>query len=197
MWGKGGKQWAKKATNRGGIACIVYHYRMVTVRKAEIEDIDALVDLYVYAWTVLYKPYVASDQLPDLDRDYRKNRFAHIINSDACDCLVATYKGEVIGMVYASPTYHCPAKVQPKPETTIWCLYVYAKYMQEGVEAMLFETLLEALKAQGQKRTMVWCIAQDRAAVRFYEKQGGKQDKNIEVPDDFQGTACVVFTWEL
>ena len=76
---------------------------------------------------------------------------------------------EVIGFVNFGPA----RESRPKDEGEVFMLYVSTDWREQGIGRALIDAAFAALKTRGLKAVSIWCLADNVAAIGFYQHLGG------------------------
>lgn len=143
----------------------------INIRSAELRDIPALDRL-------LYEVHkVHSDARPDLFRagakKYTDEQLKEILQSDKTPVFVAEQEGQVVGYAFCIPKQF----VGDRSMTDVRTLYIDDLCVDEAARGQhigtkLYDFVLDFARRQGYYNVTLNVWADNRAAVKFYEKIG-------------------------
>ena len=148
----------------------------ITIRSAELRDIPALGRL-------LYEVHkVHSDVRPDLfkagTRKYTDEQLEEILQSGERPVFVAEQDGQVVGYAFCIPKQF----VGDRSMTDVRTLYIDDLCVDEAargkhIGTKLYDFVLDFAKRQGYYNVTLNVWADNKAAVKFYEKIGLRVQK--------------------
>lgn len=150
----------------------------VAVRAATPDDALALANAQVAAWKDTYRGPVLGEFLDRLTGEQWAPRHRGRIEDEdsPSSYLVAELDGEVRGFASFGPAR------PPEPSTSgeIYAVYVDPPAIGGGVGYALLAASAEALRGQGYREIMLWVMAGNDRAIRFYERQGMRHDGTLK-----------------
>lgn len=172
----------------------------VTIRRATVEDAEALARLHIDAWRAAYRGLVPDSRLDSLDYERRTARFREQLagrgpetgpsrlegevrptNEVGSETYVAEREGEVLGFVTLGACRD--SDVDPKKVGEIWGIYLGPQHWRQGAGTRLFRFAEELLASRGCVEVKVWVLARNSRARRFYEAMGFAADGASHVLD--------------
>jgi ribosomal protein S18 acetylase RimI-like enzyme len=141
----------------------------VRVRPAVIDDAPAIAQLHVRAWQAAYRGLVPDALLDGLSVRARETRWRELL-AGAPRTLVAIVAGEVAG--FCSTV--APARDEDLPPRTaeIAAIYVDPDRWRSGAGQALLDAALDGLRDEGHEAVVLWVLAGNERALRFYEACG-------------------------
>ena len=138
--------------------------RHMTIRQAERDDALQIAGILVEDWQTAYRGIIDSAYLDAMRVEERHQRELQRYRQYT----VAADGQEILGFAWAE------AVESGEADCEIIALYVRRGRQRSGVGQALFRHSAEAFRADGKKRMIVWCLRDNAAARRFYEKMGGE-----------------------
>ncbi len=135
---------------------------MLKVRKATPEDAEEVGRIHYETWMETYTGLIAESYLETLSAE----KSAEMARKNQEGLLVACFDGEIVG--FAS---HAPARdgdVAAAGE--VRAVYVHPRHQEKGVGKRLVRVCLERMRHH--ERILVWILAKNDKAIRFYRDQG-------------------------
>lgn len=140
--------------------------RMI-IRKAVQEDARQIAQILVEDWKTAYRGIIDSDYLESLDAEERYRRELRRYGVYT----VAAAGSEILGFAWNDMT------VGEDADCEIVALYVRCDKRKSGIGRALFLNSMDAFRAAGKRKMIVWCLKENDAARKFYEKMGGEAYK--------------------
>lgn len=153
----------------------------IGIRWATVEDAGAIAQVHVSAWRAAYRGIVPAARLAALDVERIRLRTLGRLGSGE-RILVAVAGGEVIG--FASLGAGRDEDSVPGRTGEVYALYLAPEHWHRGIGARLLQRALEELAALGYGEAVLWVLAANAPARRFYEAMGFTLDgtaKGIEI----------------
>ena len=152
------------------------------IRKNELKDQAQMARIKIDGWRTAYDKIVASKYLNALDYETQTQRYISSFEEYKDLVLVAVKNDEVLG-------YSCfnLTDKSGKYDSELVSLYVKANETNRGIGSnLLIETAKELLD-QGKHNMIVWCLSDNKNAIRFYEGLGGVnvETKNAKIGDEY------------
>ncbi len=136
-----------------------------SVRPATAEDAQAIVEVRVASWQATYGQYLPPEVWDGIDRDAQTERFRNRIADGTMSALVA----EVDGAVRAYACYgRCRDDDLPEAGEIV-AIYAHPDYFSTGLGRALLPAAVDAL---GVRPIVLWVLANNTRARRFYEIAG-------------------------
>ena len=152
------------------------------IRKNELKDQEQMAHIKVDGWMNTYDKIIASKYLKSLD--YQKQTERYIASFDEYKDLVfvAVRGEEVLG-------YSC-FHLQDKSgnfDSELVSLYIKPTEKGKGIGTNLLKETAKELLSKGKSNMIIWCLSDNKEAIKFYEKLGGKivTKKDAKIGDKF------------
>lgn len=143
------------------------------IRDALPEDAQGIAQVHVRSWQQAYRELLSSDFLDSLSATLprREAYWRDAITRGEGDVLVAAVDGQVVGWIAVGS---CRDQDRSGAEWgEIQALYVLADLWGEGIGTALWQAGSERLFEQGHNDLLLWVLAKNARAIRFYQRHGG------------------------
>jgi len=154
---------------------------VVTVRRAQIQDTDAISRIHVDTWRITYRNIIPSKILDGMSYGRSKEMWDNrlIDDEDPTAVFVAEAEtGALVGFVSCGPARG------PKQgyDGEIYAIYVAPRSQRMGVGRMLVLAAVRDLRARGFESMVGWVLGENPFK-KFYESLGGELvlRKEIEI----------------
>ena len=154
------------------------------IRLALAEDSHGIALVHVSSWQHAYRGIVPEAYLDQLSVADRERRWLEIFERGGSETLVADREGQVVGFISFGKSRHEQAG---RHEGEIYAIYVSSSYWSTGVGRSLWEAALARLRELGFVRAMVWVLAANEKAIRFYGRAGFTLCKGSETAVEIGG----------
>jgi len=146
---------------------------VLSVRTATPQDAEAVAGVQVRSWQVGYRGLLPDDYLDGLDPDDRRARYTFgITGADQPSTVVAVEDGVICGFATTGPSRD--ADVPDAGE--LLALYVDPRAWGRGVGRRLVVDARERLYRSGYTEAVLWVLAGNDRAQRFYRLDGWRPD---------------------
>lgn len=138
------------------------------IRKANVDDAEAIAKILVHSWQVNFKDVVPEDYLNQMDP--YKISIGIRKSLDENTLFVAIVDEKVVGFVGCGSN-----RLQSHPEydSELHAIHVLPHNKGSGIGRKLFTTAQESLRAQGYKK-MILSVFKANTAQIFYKKLGSE-----------------------
>jgi ribosomal protein S18 acetylase RimI-like enzyme len=144
----------------------------ITIRPASAADLTAIGQVHTRARGTAYKDIVPADALDAVSADAITRWWEQRLEYEGGTHRMAVAQdrtGAVVGFTYVGPG--------PAPGTGELCaIHVDPDRQGGGVGRALMAAALVSLAAQGARRAVLWVLADNAPARRFYERGGWLRD---------------------
>ncbi len=139
------------------------------VRKNRLEDQEQMARIKVDGWKNAYDSIISSSYLNSLNYEQQTARYVASFEEYKDLVFVAVRGDEVLG-------YACFNTVDNTGEfdSELVSLYIKPSEIGRGIGTSLFWQTMHELSELGKKNMIVWCLSDNKGAIKFYEKLGGK-----------------------
>lgn len=144
------------------------------IRYNRLEDQEQMAHIKVDSWNETYKGIIDDDYLASLDYQVQTDRYIDSFDEYKYSVLVAVEKttNKVIGYSCFSTTQN---EFVPSSDCELVSLYLAPGYTGKGVGKSLFRETIKILKGYNKRNMLVWCIKENKNAIKFYQKLGGNK----------------------
>jgi ribosomal protein S18 acetylase RimI-like enzyme len=158
----------------------------VIVRDATENDVVVLADVHVRTWQNAYRGKVPQQHLDRMDPARRQRGWRQILRNAGPEVtLVAEHESRgVVGFVHVSPSRD--TDTDPHLTGEVQAIYLLPEYWGQGVGQLLMDAGLRRLAESGYREYVLWVLATNDRARRFYET-GGWQPDGATKTDDSRG----------
>lgn len=148
---------------------------MVEVREATIEDAAGIVRVRAESWRGAYRGIVSDEFLDAIDvaewaERQRRNMEAAPLGLISC---VAIVQGEVVG--WAACGRNSEADTPYAGE--LYTIYLLPTHWRRGIGRLLMAATAQSLMCRGMSSMILWVLAENWPARRFYEALGGQHHR--------------------
>lgn len=144
---------------------------LLKIKKATEFDIKAIANVYVNGWRTTYQGLVPEDYLDGLSYEDAEQKWLHFLDNDdePFIYIVMNDKGTVIGFAAGK-------SIDDKNfEGELYALYLLNECRGLGLGTQLVSAIAKHFKEEGITSMLVWVMKQNKSAVGFYERMGGKE----------------------
>lgn len=166
---------------------------MPNVRPAVLDDVPAIAEIHVETWRAAYRGLLPDDFLASLSISDRRDMWDRVVSRGQATVLVATTEtiGEmredekIVGFCSAGQ----PTDENQREDGTfeLWTLYVSPDHWSSGAGRALWLAAESTLKALGADRVILWVLAGNERAIRFYRRAGFELDRSANKQLEVQG----------
>ncbi len=139
------------------------------IRLNRLEDQEGMAKIKVDSWQHTYKNIIEQKYLESLNYEEQTNKYIDSFDEYKNTVLVAedTNNHKIIG-------YAC-FSIEPNEfaDSELISLYLDPKHTKKGIGTSLFREVTKELKKYNKKTMILWCIKENKNAIKFYEKLGG------------------------
>ena len=152
----------------------------MTVRPACEEDIPSIARVHVDSWRTAYRGIVADSFLAALS--YQKNEERHrryMALPGAIYLAAESPQAGIVGFLSGGPERsgdrHFPGELN--------AIYILRPHRRHGIGRALVQEWAATLRRAAINAALVWVLAENRPAIAFYERLGGKRlrEQTIEI----------------
>jgi ribosomal protein S18 acetylase RimI-like enzyme len=162
----------------------------IGVRRAELSDADAITAVHDAAWRQAYSGIIPARELERMIVRRGPRWWSRSIRRGA-SILVLEAGGEIAG--YATFGPNRARDLAQKGE--IYEIYLKPEYQGIGLGSRLFLAARRELARAGYTTQVVWALADNEAACRFYQNAGGRRVARATERFGDRQLAKVAFAW--
>jgi ribosomal protein S18 acetylase RimI-like enzyme len=154
---------------RGSFGALAVTSINMTVRRARLEDAEAIAAIHVHSWQVTYQGIVPSTFLGSLSVEERERVWRQNLKQATSETWVAEEGGHVLGWISAARSRDLDAL----PKTgEVWAIYVDPAHWRRGLGRCLWHAAEGHLEASGFSEITLWVLKTNAQAIAFYESIG-------------------------
>jgi len=165
------------------------------IREATALDAAAIARVRVLAWRAAYRGIIDDAYLAGLSIEAGTERYLRGFAPDpaaAFTRVIADDSGRVTGFATAGIARgRAPAR-----RGEIYLLYLLPDTWRQGLGTRLVRSMARGLDRRGMASMVVWSLARNERACRFYERLGGRPIDGRETPVGAQRLAEVAYGWD-
>jgi ribosomal protein S18 acetylase RimI-like enzyme len=146
----------------------------VHIRDANCADAQAIARVHVASWQASYRGIVPDAVLDTLSVERRQQMWARWLCDEPGQVLVSVAEddgGRMVGFASAGRPQQ-PDEI-PGYDSELHTIYLLHKAQRQGIGRPLFRHAVERLAATGTRAMLLWVLAGNHQARRFYERLGG------------------------
>ena len=159
----------------------------IEIRPATPADAPAIARVRIDGWRTTYPGLVPDAYLDSMSEDASVAMWDRVLNAgpNTSSVFVATHDGDVVGFaagnMLAEPKHGADAELN--------AVYLRREYQRAGLGRQLVAAVVDAQRRHGATAMIVWLIAGNKIARRFYERLGG--ELVVEQPFQWDGMDLV------
>ena len=137
------------------------------MRKATVDDADALGRVHVQAWRETYAHLLSASLLESVSAERRADRWRSILSSQSDHAqVVVEVDGEIVGFAASGPGRDV---ISPR-ELQLYSIYLLAAHHGSGAGQALLDAVV------GGEPAFLWVASDDPRAQAFYRRNGFERD---------------------
>jgi ribosomal protein S18 acetylase RimI-like enzyme len=144
----------------------------VLIRRAGVDDAERIAEVHISSWRSAYRGLIPDTVLDGLSVEERAAMWRRWMSEEAPPIVwMAEDEEEVVGFVAAGP--------QDPPDEgvgEIYAIYLVPDHAGRGLGRALLDRAVDDLRAGGLHEAVLWVLARNRPARRFYERAGWRTD---------------------
>ncbi len=150
------------------------------IRKNEFKDQRQMVEIKVDGWKNAYDLIISSNYLNSLNYEEQTKRYEASFEEYKDLVLVAVRGEEILGYACYSTTPNIDDF-----QSELVSLYIKPSEIGRGIGTSLFTETCKELKDLDKKNMIVWCLSDNKNAIKFYKGLGGKivKTKDAKIGD--------------
>jgi GNAT superfamily N-acetyltransferase len=140
------------------------------VRLAEAADCRGIAEVHVQTWQAAYRHAFPPEVLDSLSVDEREAQWREWIEDEATVTWVAEMQGRVVGFASVGPSG------TEEGAGELYAIYVLPEARGSGAAPELMAAVKAWFTSAGYAGAMLWVLADNPRARRFYEREGWRAD---------------------
>lgn len=152
------------------------------IRDALPTDALGIAQVHVRSWQQAYRELLPSDFLDSLSATLsrREAYWRDALTRREGDLLVAEMDGQVVGWIAVGT---CRDEDRSGAEWgEVQAIYVLADLWGKGIGTALWQAGARRLFEQGHSGLLLWVLAENARALRFYQRLGGREEPDSRRP---------------
>lgn len=143
----------------------------MVIRPSTMEDAAEIARVHALSWQSTYRGIVPDEFLDSIDIDNWVERHRRNMAEDPEDFVshVAEEEGEIVGWALGGPNREEASEYASE----LFTIYLLPGQLRRGIGRRLIAAVAESLLAFGFSSMVVWVLAENWPARRFYEALGG------------------------
>ncbi|MFR2533852.1 MAG: aminotransferase class I/II-fold pyridoxal phosphate-dependent enzyme [Clostridia bacterium] len=160
------------------------------IRKNLYQDQEQMARIKVDGWKNAYDAIISSTYLNSLNYEEQTKRYQASFDEYKDLVFVAVRKNEVLG--FACFNTVCNADLF---DSELVSLYIKPTEIRKGIGTSLFQETCKQLASLGKKNMIVWCLSDNKKAIKFYKSLGGQivKKKEARIGDACYKEFCFYF----
>ena len=143
---------------------------MVTVRSAELSDVERIAEIQVASWQAAYREILPAEFLADLSVERRRVFWTNNLGDRRV--LLAELDGLTMGFISVTPS-------EDPTVGEVQAIYLDPSIYRRGVGTELMKAGESRLSEMGSTEGTLWVFVDNVAARRFYEAMGWTPEARI------------------
>lgn len=139
------------------------------IRLNKLEDQKGMAKIKVDSWNKTYKDIIDQKYLDTLNYDIQEKKYIDSFEEYKNNVFVAedNKTKEILG-------YACfQTDSNEFADSELLSLYIDPKHNKKGIGTALFRAVVKELKGYNHKYMILWCLKDNKNAIKFYQKLGG------------------------
>ncbi len=168
----------------------------VIIRKAELADAFSIAKVSVNCWKSTYKGIIAEEYLENLSYEQREQAMkSTIISLSMNKKFIFVAEDDTDGIVgFVSFGENREDDKNYKGE--IYAIYILKEYQNKGIGKLLFKNAVDKLKENSLFPVIIWVLAENIQACRFYVFMGGTKIKEKYISIDHKNYNGVAYSFK-
>ena len=159
-----------------------------------MDDAAAIARVQVAGWRDTYRGIVPQEFLDSISvGDWTERRFRELVSSMAGACShVAEVENEIVGWAYSGPN-----RDQDSTYTgELYAIYLLPECQRRGIGLALTVSAAKSLIESGMSSMLLWVLAENWPARRFYEALGGEYISEQQITIGNVSLPEVAYGWK-
>ncbi|MFN8376095.1 MAG: GNAT family N-acetyltransferase [Anaerolineae bacterium] len=147
---------------------------MMNLRRATADDAPALARVHVDSWQVAYRGIVPESHLERFTYAWRERAFRKALSDNSEETYLLQDEEQPVAILTIGASRDDDLDTQAVGE--LWGIYITPDYWRRGIGTTLVREAERMLHARGCTAVVLWVLADNHDARRFYEKMGYAAD---------------------
>jgi GNAT superfamily N-acetyltransferase len=159
----------------------------IDIRPASAADARSIAQVRIDSWRTTYRGLIPDAYLDAMEVDASVAMWERVLSAQdtPVSVFVASHDGEVVGFAAGNAL----KEARHGADAEITAVYLRREYQHAGIGRRLLAAVVDAQRRHGATAMIVWVIAGNKNARRFYEELGG--ELVIEQPFQWDGMDLV------
>ncbi len=151
------------------------------LRRPRPQDLEALAQLHWRSWQVTYRPLLSADELSRLTLDERRRHWRCLLSGSdrSSSSWIVEVDRRLVGLVEWSDV--AGAGIGSPRVAEVHAIHVEPGLHRRGLGRWLLETAVREMGEAGFDRAILWVLAGNGQARRFYKGAGWRWDGTATV----------------
>jgi ribosomal protein S18 acetylase RimI-like enzyme len=166
------------------------------IREATAIDAEAVSRVRVRSWQAAYRGVIDDAYLDAMSIEAGRDRYLRTFDPDPAASftrLTVDDDGRVTGFAMAGASRDRGA---PPRSAEVYLIYLLPAIQRQGLGTRLMRSMARGLDRRGMASLVVWALARNLPACRFYEGLGGRRADERETPVGSQRLVEVSYRWD-
>ena len=141
------------------------------IRPAGVEDAPGIAEVHVASWRWAYAEVLPPEVLEGLRVEDRERVWRDVVPRGGV--VVAEEAGRIVGFASAGPVANGDMSAQT---SQLFAIYVAPDVTGIGLGRSLLDRAMETMRTRGSRRAILWVLAANVRARRFYDAAGWVSD---------------------
>lgn len=144
----------------------------ITIRLAVPDDAPDMAKIIMCSWEAAYKDFIPAEYIREKNST-RPQLYKRIITEENTNSYVIQYNGKTVGIMCVAPPRDNDAG---DDFYELHYIYLHPDYFRQGIGTRAMEYAFNKARCLGKKAMTLWVFAENRNAVKFYERCGFAAD---------------------
>lgn len=155
----------------------------IEIRRATPADAPGIAEVRIDSWRSTYRGLIPDAYLDGMQVDASTALWDRVLTAapNATSVFVATHDGAIVGFSAGNPL----AEPKHGADAELTAVYLRREFQHAGIGHRLVAAVVDAQRQNGATALIVWVIAGNKAARRFYEALGA--ELVVEQPFQWDG----------
>ncbi len=141
------------------------------IRPAGVEDAPGIAEVHVASWRWAYANVLPPEVLDGLQVEDRERMWREVVPRGGV--VVAEDAGRIVGFASVGPVADGD---EPEETSELFAVYVAPDVAGTGLGRSLLDRVTDAMLGDGSRRAILWVLADNARARRFYDAAGWEWD---------------------
>jgi len=148
------------------------HFMDITIRLAVPTDAPDMANIHMRSWEAAYKDIIPAEYIREKNAT-RPALYERIITADNTTHYVILVDGKAAGLMSVGPPKDNDVEVS---FYELQALYLHPDFYRQGIGTKAVDFAFDLARGLSKKSMTVWTFAENRNAIKFYEKCGFRAD---------------------